>query len=145
MAHSTDLYHAFEELYRNEINETHKPNQDDFLEFDGLPVASSTINITTTTLNDTQYINQRIHVPDGQTLEIIALGVQNASNQAPTDLYAEVHDETNGITLLKRNTKRTTEDGPLASVDGPVDVAFRIQNSSGNAQDATADFEIKMG
>lgn len=99
--------------------------------------------IPTTTLSDTEFISIRLHVPTGNTLNIYAAGVQNASNNAPTGLTAEVDDETNATNLVSENSKRTTG-SPLASVSGAVDVAFRAENNTGGSQDASATFEYSL-
>lgn len=95
--------------------------------------------IPTTTLADTEFISFRVHVPSNHTLYVWAVGVQNASNNAPAGLTAEVDDETNTTNLVSQNAKRATGN-PLASVSGAVDVAFRVENDTGGSQDATAAF-----
>lgn len=95
--------------------------------------------IPTTTLSDTEFISFRVHIPAGFTIKILVVGVQNASNNAPTGLTAEVDDETNTVNLVSQNSKRAVGD-PLAEVDGAVDVAFRIENDTGSDQNATGAF-----
>lgn len=95
--------------------------------------------IPTTTLADGEFISFRIHVPDGTTLKVWAAGVQNASNNAPAGLTAEVDDETAANNLVSQNAKRVTG-APLAEVDGAVDVAFRTENDTSGSEDATSTF-----
>lgn len=97
--------------------------------------------IPNTTLADTEFISFRVHVPDGYTLNVWAMGVQNASNNAPAGLTAEVDDESNAVNLLSQNTKRAVGgDTPLASKTGPIDVAFRVENDTGGEQTTTGTF-----
>lgn len=99
--------------------------------------------IQTTQLQDTEYISKRLRVPNGSTLNVYAAGVQTTDNTIPAGLTAEVDDETNAVNLVSRNAKRATAD-PLATVDGPVDVAFRAENNTGDVQNANADFEYEL-
>ena len=99
--------------------------------------------IPTTTLADTEYITTRVHVPTDRSLNLWAVGVQNAANNAPAGLTADADDETNGTTLVSENAKRSTG-APLASVDGAVDVALRARNATGGEQDASAVFEYTI-
>lgn len=99
--------------------------------------------IPTTVLGDTEFISFRLFIPNGNTLKIWSVGVQNDSNNTPVGLTAEVDDETNTINLVSENSKRTTGD-PLAEVDGPVDVAMRAENNTGNDQNTSATFSYTI-
>lgn len=99
--------------------------------------------IPTTTLADGEFISFRVFVPSDFTIRIFAVGVQNASNNAPAGLTAEVDDETNAVNLVSENSKRATGD-PLAEKDGPIDVAMRTENDTGGSQDATSSFSYSI-
>lgn len=105
--------------------------------------ARKTLNIPTTTLQDTEYIIQRFHLLTGETFEIYAVGVQDDSNSAPTGLTFEVDDETNGVNALSANAKKSTGD-PLASVDGPVDLAVAVLNDTGDTINASGFVEYEI-
>lgn len=99
--------------------------------------AGQTINIPQTELADGEFISQRIHVPSGKTIYFWTVGVQNASNSAPSGLTLEVDDETNAVSITGgRNSKYVSED-PLGSKSGAIDVAVRVENDTGGTENAS--------
>lgn len=99
--------------------------------------------IATTQLSDGQFISLRVHIPSGSTLKVWSVGVQNNSNNAPAGVTAEVDDETNAVNLVSENSKRSLGN-PLAEVDGPVDVAFRVENDSGGTENVSLTFSLTI-
>lgn len=99
--------------------------------------------IPTTILEDGQFISFRIFVPSGKTLNIWSLGVQNDSNQTPSGLTAEIDDETNSSNLVSFNSKRESGN-PLESEGGDFDAAFRVENDTGDVQNASATFSYTL-
>lgn len=99
--------------------------------------------IPTTTLADGEFITFRINIPLGFTLKIWAVGVQNDANSAPAGLTAEVDDETNAVNLVSENSKRVTGN-PLAEKSGDIDVAFTVENDTGNPQNASGVFAFTV-
>jgi len=98
--------------------------------------ARQTLNIPTTTLKDTEYITQRLHVDTDETLEILAVGVQNDENSAPAGLTLDVDDETHAVTLVSENAKKASG-SPLADVSGSVDIVIAVSNDTGGEVSAS--------
>lgn len=72
----------------------------------------------------------RVNIPDGATLHLWQVGVQDGAQAAPSGLSIEVRDLTNSVTIYSANQK--TDTGfPLTTKDGPIDVSFRISNDTG--------------
>jgi hypothetical protein len=92
--------------------------------------------------NDTWAVGARFRIPDGDTKEFTAAGVQTDSSTAPTGLKIQLYDDTNDTLLIDANSIYTSG-SPLASVTGPVDVEIRVENLTGSKQ--TASGFITMG
>lgn len=100
--------------------------------------------IPTTVLRPGQFISFRTHVPYGVDLNLWAMGVQNASNSVPSGLTAEVDDETRNQNLASENAKRVTGSSTIGSATGEANIAFRIENDTGNTQNASATFSYTL-
>ena len=75
-------------------------------------------------------------VPSGKTLRILEVGVEDDTGSAPTGLTIEVRDLTNATNIVSQNT-RHNEGSPIASKSGAIDVAFRVNNSTGGSINAS--------
>jgi hypothetical protein len=75
-------------------------------------------------------------VPSGKTLRVLELGVTDDTESAPSGLSVEVHDLTNATTIASTNAKHS-EGSPVATVDGAVDVQFRVSNATGGKTNAS--------
>lgn len=101
---------------------------------------TTVVSVPITRLQDGEEIGVRVRVLSGETLTIDQVGVQNASNNAPSGLTAEVVDETNSTTMVSQNSTGTTVS---SSKSGAISVNFKIVNSTGSEQDASAYFVIQ--
>lgn len=100
--------------------------------------------IETRNLNDGDYAAARTHVPSGYEVKIFALGSQTASNTSPSGLTSRVEDETNSSVITSTGQK-SNNGNPIASrssadAGGPFDVAFIVENGTGNPQDVAGFF-----
>lgn len=81
-------------------------------------------------------VGLRKHVPSGQTLRILEVGVEDDTGSAPSGLTIEAQDLTNSTAIVSENS-RHTEGSPIASKSGAIDVSFRVSNSTGGSVNAS--------
>lgn len=99
--------------------------------------------LPTANISDGDFFSFRVNIPPGFTLNVYAMGVQTSNNTIPAGVATVVRDETNSTDLYSSSQKRVVGD-PLMSVEGEVDVGFRVDNASGAPQDLTGTFAYQI-
>jgi hypothetical protein len=102
-----------------------------------------TVSLGTVEVPSNDFFAGRVRVPDGNTMNIYSLGLQSPGNSVPSNTSLIVQDESNSSQIYQSTNKDETGN-PIASVDGPVDVSFRLSNQSSNAQALSGDINYRI-
>jgi hypothetical protein len=78
-----------------------------------------------------------LRVASGTSVDISECGIQNDLQNIPSGLDVVIQDVTNGTEVLRKNEKLSTG-SPLATLSGAADFEFRIENTTGSTQAASA-------
>lgn len=79
------------------------------------------------------YVFSQFRIPSGMTLEIYRAGVQLRDQTTLTGVEVQVYDLTNST--IQYNTDSLSVAGnPLVSLDGPINVALRVSNTTNSTE-----------
>lgn len=105
--------------------------------------AMSTHPVPMTELASGDYVDFPVHVPSGKTLKVWKWGARTDGQTTPNGLKVGLYDFAGATYVASAETAHTTG-APLASFDGPGDLALRLENSTGGTLNAGADFSVTV-
>lgn len=105
--------------------------------------AMTTHPVALSELADADYIDLPFSVPEGKSVSVWKWGALTDAQTTPDGLLVGLYDYSTGTYVESQSTPHATG-APLVSSDGAGDYALRLENATGAAHNAGAEFSATI-